>query len=120
MIKFIARILAAVAINVVGLILVSQFVAGFSITQNFREIAIIALALTLLNFFLKPLLKLILGPFIILSLGLGLIVVNALILKLLDFFFVALTIQTVLALFEATIVFGVINLVFHIATRNSR
>lgn len=116
--KLVARIIAAILINVVGLILVRQFVPDFLLTTNLQEIAMIALALAALNFFVKPLLKLILGPFIILTLGLGLIFVNALILKLLDIFFVALTIQTTLALLEATLILGAINLVFHLATRN--
>lgn len=118
--KLIARIVSAILINVVGLIVVRQFVPGFDLTTNLEEIAMISFALMALNFFVKPVLKLILGPMIILTLGLGLIAVNAVILKLLDFFFVALTIQTTLALLEATVILGAINLIFHLATRNPR
>ncbi len=77
-----------------------------------------AAILTLLNFILKPILTLVLGPVIILTLGLGLILVNARILKILDLFLNNLTIETIPALLYATILIGVVNFVFHTATKN--
>jgi putative membrane protein len=60
---------------------------------------------------------LLLGPIIIITLGLGAILVNAVILKVLDFLSPALSIQGLLALLYATIIVSVINLVFHFMTR---
>ena len=115
--KLVSKILVAVLLNLGGLFAARFWIPNFELVANLRDIVIIALVLTALNFVLKPILKLILGPVIVLTLGLGLIVVNALILKVLDFSFDALTIGTSLALLEATILFGAVNIIFHLATK---
>ena len=63
-----------------------------------------------------------LGPVIILTLGLGVIIVNAIILFILpiiadhiDFLHGSITIQTIPALFFATLVVSIINFIIHLA-----
>jgi uncharacterized membrane protein YvlD (DUF360 family) len=70
---------------------------------------------------LKPLLALVLGPIILITLGLGIIIVNAIILYLLpilanhlDFLRGSITIQSIPALFLATIIVSVVNFVIHL------
>lgn len=117
--KFIARLIVMVIANGVALLIASRFVPGFIIvTEPLRNLAIIAVILTVLNFFVKPVLKLFLGPFIVLTLGLALIAVNVLVLALLDFLSGDLTIQTIHALVFASLIIGVVNTLFHIAQRS--
>ena len=111
--RFLARILIAIAINAIALYLAAHFVTGFVLTGTLQEIFILALILTVLNFTVKPLLTLILGPVIILTFGIGIIAVNALILYILDIFSQNLTIQTIPALVFGTLIFGAVNFVFH-------
>ena len=115
--KLIAKILVAVLLNFATLFAIRYFVSGFELTTDLKDVALIALAFTALNYFVKPVLRLFLGPIIILTLGLGLILVNALILMFLDFSFDTLTIQTTVALLKATTIFGVVNFIYHFATR---
>lgn len=112
------KIIFAVLVNGFALFVADHFVDGFTLAANdIKSFAIIALILTALNFILKPILKLLLGPLIILTLGLGAILVNAVILKVLDFLSPALSIQGLLALLYATIIVSIVNIVFHSLTR---
>lgn len=95
----------------------AYFLPGFELNSNPLSITWIALALTALNYTLKPILKLILGPIIALTFGLGLIVINAFIFYLLDIFSPDLTIQDVLTTIYASLIVGAINFFFHLATK---
>lgn len=118
-----ARLILVVCGNVLALWLSNRYVPGFVLNQPYWvNLLIIGLILALLNFLLKPLLTLVLGPVIVLTLGLGLIVVNALILWLfplvlnhIDFLRGSIIIQTIPALFLATLIVSAINLLIHLA-----
>lgn len=115
--RFLAKIVIAVVINGAALMVAAYFLPGFELRNDLVSVTWIALALTALNYVVKPILKLILGPIIVLTLGLGLVIVNAIILYLLDIFSPDLTIQDVLTLIYASIITGVINFFFHLATK---
>jgi len=117
------KLILIVAANALALWLANLWVPGFVVQAPILGLAIIALTLTVLNFLLKPLLTLVLGPIIILTLGLGLIVVNAIVLwslaylaNHLDFMHGSITIQTIPALFFATLIVSAINFIVHSAT----
>ncbi len=65
--------------------------------------------LGMINFFVKPILKLISAPLILFTLGLFTIVINIAILLLLDYFMAELEISGFLAAFWATIVISAVN-----------
>lgn len=115
--KFLAKIVVTVAINVFALWAAATYVPGFKISSDFKQIVIIALILSALNFALKPVLKLMLGPVIVITLGFGLVIVNATILFILDKLSQNITIETIPALIYGTIIIGFINFVLHLATR---
>ena len=115
------RIVAVIAGNALALWVANQFVPGFVLNASWRELVIIALILALLNFIVKPILTLIFGPIIVLTLGLGLIVVNAVIIYLLpilterlDILKGSISIETIPALLLATLIVGAINFVIHL------
>jgi putative membrane protein len=119
---WLARVAIVVGGNALALWIADRFVAGFGLSNNWITIILIALILAGLNFFLKPVLTLIFGPVIVLTLGLGIIIVNAIILWLLpviashiDFLNGSIIIQSVPALLEATIIVSVINFIIHLA-----
>jgi putative membrane protein len=115
--KWLAKIVVAVAANAVALWAATSYIPGFTLTGGFSEFVRVALILTALNFVLKPILKLILGPVIVLTLGIGLIIVNSLILYILDFLSKNLTIETIPALVYSAILIGFVNFIFHLATK---
>lgn len=115
--KIIAKIAVAVVVNALALVVAAYFVMGFNLEVDLRSLFLLAAVLTALNFFLKPILKLILGPIIVITLGLGLILVNAVILYILDMLSNNLNIDGVGALLYSSIIIGLVNFVFHLATK---
>ncbi len=116
--------LAKVALTILGnafaLWLADLLIPGFGIHATVVQLLLIAFVLALLNWILKPILTLIFGPIIILTLGIGILIVNAIILELLRLFadhlaFLqgSITIQTILALVLATVLISIVNLLIH-------
>jgi len=117
--RFLAKTVLAVAINGLALYAADKIIPGFSVSGDLKTFAIVALALTLLNWVVKPVLKLLLGPIIVLTLGLGLILVNMLLMYILDISFPEISIEDVPALILSSLLVGVVNFIFHSATKRS-
>ncbi|TSC59883.1 MAG: putative membrane protein [Parcubacteria group bacterium LiPW_15] len=117
MFRLIARAIIAVVVNALGLLAASYYIKGFNLNNDFREILVLAAVFTAIYFILRPIVKMILGPFLVLTLGLGLIVVNAAMLYLLDLASKNLMIDGVGALLEATLLLSVLNFVLHYAEK---
>lgn len=73
----IKRIILAIILNGLALYAVTRFVPEIVATGGFTLFALSGIILGLLNTFIKPLLKLLSLPFIFLSAGLFLVVINA-------------------------------------------
>ncbi len=109
------RILVALIGNAFALLLAQALIPNVELSSNFFDVLLIALILTALNFFLKPILTLIFGPIIILTLGFGIIIINMLIIYILDILSKGITIQgnLVLTLFLVSLIVGVVNTIVH-------
>ncbi len=112
-----ARIIVAVAINLAAVLAAAYWIPGVEMSGGFPAVLKVGLILTILNFVLKPVLKLFLGPIIVLTLGLGLILVNVVVLYALDKLSADFSIVGIPALFYAAVLVGLINFVFHLATK---
>ncbi len=115
--KFIGRFIVHFLSNAVAIIVASYFVAGFSFSGDIMALAVAAVILTLINTFIRPVLKLLLGPLVILTFGLFTIIINALSLYLLDTLTTAITIQGYLPLLLATLIVSAVNAVIGLTTR---
>ena len=115
--RWLARIILVIVANAAAIWAATRYIEGVNFDGSLRELAIAAAILTILNFVAKPILKLILGPIIVLTLGLGLILVNAILIYVLDLLSENLTIEGIPALFYATILISVVNFVVHLATK---
>lgn len=116
------KAVAVVLGNAFALWLAQQYVPGFILQATMLQLLVIALILALLNFFLKPLLALVLGPIIILTLGLGVLIVNAIIIYLLpilashlDLLRGSISIETIPALILTTLIVSIVNFIIHLA-----
>lgn len=116
--KLFGRILGAVFVNAAGLWLASYLITQFDLIKTPESILTVALVLTVLNFLVRPILKFLLAPLILLTLGLGLIAINAFILFLLDILSKDLSIQGIPALLGATLIVSGVNIIFHFLTRS--
>lgn len=109
--KLLGKLIFYAFSNVIAILVADYFVIGFNFAGNFIELLIAALILTLINLFIRPILKLLFGPVIVLTLGLFVIVINALTLYILDIFVTTLTIEGAIPLVVATLIFGLVNLI---------
>lgn len=105
MIGFLVRILG----NSVAMYAAYYFVPGFVIRGGVKEFVLAGVLLGLLNKIVKPPIKLLTMPLIILTLGLFLVVINALMLWLVDYAFEFVTIENITALVWATIITAFVN-----------
>jgi putative membrane protein len=119
---WLVKVALVIAGNGFALWVAERYVPGFVLNASWVQLAVIALILALLNFILKPVLTLILGPLIVLTLGLGVLIVNAAIIYLLpviaghlDFLHGSISIETIPALIFTTLIVSAINFVIHLA-----
>jgi putative membrane protein len=119
--KLILRIVLTVAGNAFALWLAAEYVSGFHTSHDYVKLAGIAFLLALLNFFVRPALKLLFGPIILLTLGVGILVVNAIVIYLLqyaanhlDALSGSITIETIPALIYGTLIITIVNWIVRI------
>jgi len=105
MIGFLVRILG----NSIAIYAAFYFVPGFVINGGVKEFLLAGVLLGLLNMVVRPPVKLLTMPLIILTLGLFLVVINALMLWLVDYAFNFVIIESITALVWATIVVAIAN-----------
>ena len=107
-------ILLSVAGNSLGLYAANRYVENFVFTDGYVNYITAGLFLAFLNFTIKPILKIVTAPIVLLTLGLFIIVINALLLWLTDRIFDFIAIETTASLILSTILIGFINLVLGI------
>jgi putative membrane protein len=104
------RLLVHLLVNALLLLLVSQFVNGIHI-NGFGNALLAALVLGVVNFLVRPILILITLPVTILTLGLFLFVVNALMLELTSLLVPGFVVASFVSALVAAVLLGLFNLV---------
>ena len=103
--------------NGIALYLAGITVSGITIPQTIEGFAIAVAALSLINLLIKPMVRLALGPILLLTLGLGSILVNAVTIFFLDALMPTVTIGGLTNLLITALVVGVSNLVISLTAR---
>ncbi len=103
--------------NGIALYIVGITLPEVTIAQNIEGFAITVAGLTLINLLIKPLVRLALGPILLLTLGLGSILVNAVTLLFLDVLLPTITIDGLTNLLVAALIVGTSNLVISLTAR---
>ncbi len=111
--KLVSKILFHLLSNILALLAASYVVAGFNVNRGIRNIIVAGLIFTLLNMLVRPVLKLILGPLIIITLGLGIIAVNAIILYIFTRLSPDVAVSGLIPLVYATLIISLTNIVVH-------
>ena len=101
--------LLRIATNSLGLYLAAWFVPGFLVQGGWKEYILAGLVLALFNMLVKPVVKLISLPLIVITLGLFTVVINAAILWTVASFFSFIAISGLTALLLATFVLSIVN-----------
>lgn len=97
--------------NVVGIIIASLILPGVNIVFDIKTIALVALLLTLGHYIARPILKLIFGPLVFITLGLFIIIINAIILYAIDTLINSITINGLGNLLYMTLILSSINVI---------
>ena len=106
-----AKLIIQILTNAVAIYVAAEIVPGFTLLENSFVILMTAgFIFGMINFFIKPILKLISIPLIIFTLGLFTIVINIAMLLLLDYFMSSLEISGIWAAFWAMIVISAVNI----------
>ncbi len=115
--KLLSKLIFAYITNLLSLFLASYLVKGFLVDLSLKNFLIVGLIFTVINLLIRPIFKFILSPIIILTLGLGIIIVNALMLYLLDYFSKSVTIVDIASLAYAALIVSAVNIVMHFISK---
>ena len=113
MLRFIIRIIG----NAVALYVASMLVPGFMVNGTWEQYLIAGVILAILNMVVRPILKVVTFPIILLTLGLFTFIINILILWLLSAILPFISISGFIALFWATIVVSILNVFFSLIAK---
>jgi putative membrane protein len=117
---FIRNFIFHVLANGAAFFLAERLISSFLFTGTYLELFLTATALALVNTFIRPIVKLLLSPLIIITLGLFIIVINAGLLYILDIFIEPLTIQGLIPLLLTTLLVSAFNIVVNMVIKFSK
>lgn len=108
---FLIRLIFYFAANLLALLILKKYVSGFDVIDYpFATLLNTAALFTVLNSLIRPLIKHFFTTFIIITLGLFTLIINAGLLLILDFTSKNITINGLGSLIYATLIISVINL----------
>ena len=113
------RFIYQILINAIAIKAAAYFklIPGFEFTGDTVSLLWVSFLLTIVNFFLKPILKLLFGPLILLTLGLFTIVINMIIIYIVDYYSPDMAITGIPALFWITILLGFANIAYSLTKK---
>jgi len=76
------KLIVKLLVNAAAVLIIANFLPGVTLIDPIKDAIIVAVVLALLNVFLKPILIILTLPITIVTLGLFLLVVNAIIIKM--------------------------------------
>ncbi len=107
--KLLIKIILLIISNALALYIATKLIPGFVIKSNYIGFLEIGLVLGIINIFIKPFLKLLSFPIIILSFGLFSFFINMFLLYITSNLFSFFTIETLLAGTLGLIVISIVN-----------
>jgi putative membrane protein len=106
------RFIVQILVNALAIFLADYLVPGIIFEGDILTLFIAGLLLGLINFFIKPILKIISAPLIALTLGLFIIIINITLLWLLEYFVPELTITGFWSYFWGVLIISLVNMFF--------
>ncbi|MCP3976399.1 MAG: phage holin family protein [bacterium] len=103
------RILIRVGINALALWAAAGIVGGITLEQDFWKVVLVGAIFGIVNAILKPVLVVLSIPFIVVTFGIALIAINALMLLITDYFTAALTVDDFVAALLGALVISVVS-----------
>lgn len=107
--SFLIRVILHVIANMVAVKVADFFVPGFSFSGNWQDLVLFGIVLGIVNSFIRPIIKFLAFPVIILTLGLFYIVINIALLFFVASLVPAVTISGFWAAFWAVMIISLVN-----------
>lgn len=111
--SFLGKFALLLIANSVGIYAAVKLVDGFSVPLEPVAFIKVSLVLALIHLRIRPVIKFVLSPVIFLTLGLGILVVNALVLYLLDIALPEVVVSGLYALAYATLIVSIANFIVY-------
>lgn len=121
--KIIGRFIFRIFTNAVAIFIAAKFITGFFWNGDLVGLAVAAFVLSGINTFIRPILKMMLGPLLVLTFGLFIVVINAISLFLVPYLLQILGFGSPIAfdgylpLILATLIISAVNLIVGFAAR---
>jgi putative membrane protein len=106
------RLISQILAGILGLYLAIKFIPDVKFAGSWQFLFLAGLVLGLINFFIKPILKIITLPIRIFTFGLFSLIINMGMVWLVTLFFPQLKFVTFLSLFLTSVIVWVLNLIF--------
>ena len=106
--------------GILGLFLAKEFIPGVDFIGNWQILVLAGFILGLINFFIKPILKMITSPLRMLTFGLFGLVINMAIIWVIDILFVEIIIQGIISLFYATLLIWLVSFLLGLYKPNNK
>jgi putative membrane protein len=117
--SFISRIIIHVLANAAAIWTASRFIHGFVFKGNWKELLLAGAILGAVNVLIRPVVKLLSFPLIIITLGFFSIVINIALLYLAASFIPGMEIKGIWAAFWGVIIISLVNnVIMHLAKNN--
>jgi len=107
------QLLWSLAINVAALFVASIFISGIDYGSDFGTLILAGIVFGLVNFFVKPLVKLLALPLAVITLGIAFFFVNIIMLYITSWIVSGFNIDKFSDAIWATIIIWLVNVVFH-------
>lgn len=111
--RLLLRLIAGILVSSVGILIAAYFVPGITFEGDLIDLVITGFVLAFANLIIKPILKFISGPLIVLTMGLFMIIVNIIILWLVAWLMPELTIVGFWAYFWGVVIISILNALTH-------
>ncbi len=108
------KLLAQIVAGIAGFWLADRFISGVTFSGEIKKLLLAGCVLGLINFFIKPVLKLITLPLRIITFGLFSLVINALMVWAVNAIFPELSISGIFPLIWTTLIIWIISLLLGI------
>ena len=110
MIRLLSKFLAKVVANSVGLCVAAYFLQGVALSGGWNGLVIAAIALALLHTVLRPILKIITAPLVLITFGLFTIIINIAILWIADHYLTEIAFNDLYSLTITALIITIANI----------
>ncbi len=118
--RFIGKFILQIIANALAIFIAVYFIKQIIFTGNWLDYLFVGTILAVANLIIRPILKIISAPLIFITLGLFLIVINAIILFGVDWFVEALKISNIWGYLWGTIIISIINAIILGSTKRKK